>query len=307
MDQHPFLGSDSGEYLLYIIEHLTRPLIEKENLTTIYVIKSVLLAALFQFMEDNARPVTMTLSSTSTPPRPILSACIAAGLPWTRWMKHLGGQGFRLTIDEDNNLSFTSLEAESDLPSSSPSKTASTRHRLPSTIFRHSGPVPKRIDEGKFATSDTIGPHSSPRTLAQHLLSVDEDKDAAEIFALISRSSAMALPPTPTGDAYPLDRSKSMSIPRFSLAARPPLLSPQITGSSRPYSPFSSSSLSSDGYSSATAFSFSIPNDLLGSPPDIMTSLANATGSSTTENKGTKIYLYHGGSSTVLTGGVMLG
>ena len=286
---------------------LTQPLIAVHPTSTVSSLRLVLHSSLTSsFMSSPSATLTLSLSPTAPPPRPIHAACVAANFPWSDWITILGGSTFDLHIVpsrvsvhmpdgriaqvwEDPSSSTSTLQ-----PPNTPSVTA-----LQSSLKRRTRPPP---------------------TLAQQLLeSTHEDKEADEMFAMLSKCDISIVSPTPTrGTFSPLPLKAAFDIPLLSIA-RPAdsvhvisfhdaLSEPDLD--SRPSSRSSNTSgVSLSSFASSYASSVSSAPSIRSSPSP-SPSRKNKEGPrvivDTTKTTPTR-YTYSGGVSTVLTGGVMLG
>ena len=294
------------------INFLTRPLILTQEPDMIHSLQMILRSTL-QVVYAAARTprLVLSLSHSSLPPRPIYAACIASGIQWHDWITVLDSRDFHLVI-EPHNVSVTYIGPNpqtvvvwSELPS--PFK----RPLLSRPNFQaFQVPISKLGQQSLMQASlkATIGSaqaRANTRTLAQQLLESDHKEEADELFAMISKTAIVS--PTPTREKFFID------IPVNAFPS--PLSSPEVPSpaTSRPSSrssTFSALSLSdTESMTSASSVSSST-SDFLSStkPQDTTPFVPRPTGVFINhEKKDVTKYLYQGGVSTVLTGGVMLG
>ncbi|KAH6892811.1 hypothetical protein BKA70DRAFT_1408224 [Coprinopsis sp. MPI-PUGE-AT-0042] len=319
------------------ISFLVRPLALTQAASMVNTIQLVLRSTLTAAaLETSNQKLILTFTSAS-PPRAVLSACIAVGIQWTNWFEMLGNRPFNLVLDTQSLAIH--YEATEVLPSSTaalwiaprftPAKRAllaqlspaapqvpisKLSQRSSSTQFRSTVPSTTRapIQPPRLALQPRI---SRPRTLAQELLDSDHD-DEDELFAMISTTSSAIISPTPTRERFCLAQLKPIRIPHTSFS---PLSSPEpassSSDSSRPSSrssTFSTFSVSDDeSLSSASSIASSVP------PQPKIASLPRAPVARRQHSepqvfvdntkKNTAKYLYQGGVSSTLGGGVMLG
>ncbi|KDR71907.1 hypothetical protein GALMADRAFT_253691 [Galerina marginata CBS 339.88] len=305
------------------IDFLTRPLILTQSPELVSSLKSILRTTLRAYFNPTRdAKLTLFLSTTSLPPRPVFAACIASGLHWATWMRLLGARDFNLVI-EAHTVSVTYLgpKPQTVVVWSETTLTAASRGLLARLNVVEEPHVPisklgqQSIMQGALrVTVNSALERAQTRTLAQQLLESDHKEEADEIFAMISKSAIMS--PTPTRKSF------SVKIPTSFMPSFPsPLSSPEPTSSpdsSRPSSrssTFSTYSFSSDE-SATSASSISSFDFLASTKPSTFNRHAPAfvprqfpaarVFIDDTKKEVTK-YLYQGGVSTVLTGGVMLG
>ncbi|TFK71175.1 hypothetical protein BDN72DRAFT_877344 [Pluteus cervinus] len=321
--------------LNHAIEFLTRPLLMIYAPTKVLSLQMLLQSALSAlFTQRRGSRLTLSISQGSVAPRAFYPSCMAVGVRWADWFTLLGGKEFDLIIDDVSVIMRvggvkTTIWTQAPSASVEPvPTTATTRQTLRATL------------NSALARART-------RTLAQLILeSPDEDKEADELFACISKASVAIVSPTPTRDVFPSSISSGPLnfipfVPREGLAVIP-------EDSSRPSSRSSQTSSSSASSSSSTCFSATSDSTSATSTSSspvstfkLMSAVApvqvrnqvvpilrapqvpNRARKSvvveveseestvpvcidTTKKDVTK-YLYSGGVSTVLTGGVMLG
>ncbi|KDR76017.1 hypothetical protein GALMADRAFT_458564 [Galerina marginata CBS 339.88] len=308
------------------IGFLTRPLILTQSPELVNSLKSVLRTTLHSYFNParDAR-LTLSLSTASLPPRPIFAACIAAGLHWAVWMRLLGGRDFTLAI-EAHIVSVTYLgpQPQTVVVWSEATLTPAKRALLARLNVGTEPQVPisklgqqSAMQASLRATVNSALARAQTRTLAQQLLESDHKEEADEIFAMISRSAILS--PTPTRESFPVDIATPFM--PFSTSFPSPLSSPEPASpdSSRPSSRSSTFSTYFSDDESVTSASSAASIDFLASTKpssparpfnrNAAAFVPRQSPSVFTDNtkKDVTKYLYQGGVSTVLTGGVMLG
>jgi hypothetical protein len=289
------------------INFLTRPLIFSQEPDMIHSLQMILRSTL-QAVYSAARTsrLVLPLSRTSLPPRPIYAACIASGLQWQEWIAVLGSRDFDLIIEPHSvSVTYVGPNPRTVIVWSEP---ISLIKRLPFSRLNLQGfqvPISKLGQQSFMQASlkATIGSahtRANTRTLAQQLES-DDKQEADELFAMISTNAIIS--PTPTREKFFMD------IPMNAFPS--PLSSPEVISpaTSRPSSRSSTSSSSSsyfdtESITSASSTSSDFPSSTKPRdtfvPPSPRVFVDN-------DKKDVTKYLYQGGVSTVLTGGVMLG
>lgn len=315
------------------INFLTLPLILTQTSDLVMSVQSVLRTTLPASLASRGGNGTLSFSPDSLPPRPILAASIACNFPWDDWMTLLGNRDFDLTIGpHDVLVTYFDLSRPYTITIwSEPTPNPATRPLLAKLRPNESQvPISKLSQRSQRhiavkATLDSALARTKTRTLAQQLLEENHKQEADEIFDMISKTSILS--PTPTRQDFPTIRLPSLTT---GTAIRSTLSSPEVispSDSSRPSSRSStySSCFSDDGSitsaSSAASFNFSPsslkkPQQALDkhSPvfvPRLVATQATAQESAhvivDTNKKDKTKYLYQGGCTTVVTGGVMLG
>ncbi|RXW16391.1 hypothetical protein EST38_g9460 [Candolleomyces aberdarensis] len=305
------------------INFLTLPLSLVHSPVTIHALQTILRSTFYAALAASTGNKLVLTFTASSPPRPVFAACVAIGVQWAEWIEFFGQRDFDLIIDSHSVVAR--YHATNGLPSqtvtiwSEPIMTPSKR----SLLARLSVPDVARVPIRKLGQQAAIGakertapaaplpriilPSASlqpqPRTLAQQLIDSD-DEDADELFAMISKTSIIS--PTPTRERFIIpSRSNFKTNPSF-VAPMSPISSPEPSSpeSSRPNSRTShvSSCFSDEGSLSSAS---SVPTTV---------SYESAEESETTSpiyvdhsKKDKTKYLYQGGVSSTLTGGVMLG
>lgn len=300
------------------IEHaarfLTRPLI--------LAISPVRVAALQVILRSTLQaacsgvPLVLPFAPNRVPPRPVFAAAIGAGVSWADWMSLLAPREFALIITprtvraEYAGLRPHSVIVWADL--STPAGPVAAPVPEPEQV-----PISK-LGQRLQATVASARERAQTRTRAQQLLDATHDDDATELFARLARSHAGLLSPSPTRAAF------APAAPRALFAGFPSPLSaprsPSPTDSSRPSSRSSMFSAGADSESSASSVAeCDAPEVKPAAPPAARTFVASRPAPVfVPEPAATKVivdakkkditkYLYQGGVSTVLTGGVMLG
>ncbi|KAF8344410.1 serine-rich protein [Amanita rubescens] len=271
--------------LTEVIAFLTRPLVvfytPSEIAALEVVLKTTLTAAYFASREPH---LFLMLSPESQPPRPILAACIAACVRWADWIVVLGGKELDILVEpsraviryggQDGTIKTIWQESSVYRPQ--------LRVQVPPSI--HERP------SGSFlrATVDSAVSRAQGRTKAQELLASNDKEETDEIFALLSNVTGIT--PTPTFEQFQIDNPSSGSSPDSSR--------PSSRSSNFSFFSLASSTDSMTSCSSTFTRSGDVPE-----PEDADESQVHIDKSKKTVQK----YLYQGGISTVLTGGVMLG
>ncbi|KAF8817640.1 hypothetical protein BYT27DRAFT_7181770 [Phlegmacium glaucopus] len=294
------------------INFLTRPLILSQESDMIHSLQMILRSTL-QAVYSAARSsrLVLSLSVSSLPPRPIYAACIASGLQWCEWIALLGSRDFDLVIEPHTvSVNYVGPNPQTIILWSEPLSTPVKRPLLSRPNFHNLHvPISKLGQQSLMQASlkATIGSaqaRANTRTLAQQLLESDHKQEADEIFAMISKTAIIS--PTPTREKFSID----IPINAFpSPLSSPELLSPATSRPSSRSSTFSALSFS-DTESITSASSTSSTSDLFSStkPRNTTTFVPRPTRVFiNNDKKDVTKYLYQGGVSTVLTGGVMLG
>jgi len=272
----------------HAISFLTRPLIASHSAIAIIKLQLVLEANLTALyaptwgvkgpLRSSAR-CYLTLSPRCLPPRPIYSACVAAGVQWFEWIALLGNQQFDLFVEPG----CVSIHLACD-----------------------------DVAEGRFLTVwvdeaeiETLGaprvPHvqsgaqiQQSKTLAQQLLE-DDHEDDDQLFAMINDEIRAPTWMTPVHAEFP-DSVRSLSP-----------LSTHSRSSSRSSNSSSGFSLTSADSSatSLSANSFPASPEHKGAKQSRRERARQARVFVDTSK--TEVTPYDGGKTTVLTGGVMLG
>jgi hypothetical protein len=323
----------------HAINFLTLPLILTQTADLVTSLQSILRGTLPAALAPCGGQGTLSFSPTAMPPRPILAACIACDFLWADWMTLLGNRDFDLTIElHDVLVTYFDLSRPYTITIwSEPTPSPITRPLL--ARFSRSDEIPisklgqksRRHIFRKATVNNTLS-YSKTRTLAQQLLEENYKQEADEIFDMISKTSIMS--PTPTSQEFPILRLPSLTtVP----AIQSPLSYPEISSpseSSRPSSRSSTfSSFFSDDEESITSGSSTTSLDSFTSVPKspqpkfldkrspafVPRRFKSPTQGQEHQqqespeaivdaNKNDKTkYLYQGGYTTVVTGGVMLG
>lgn len=320
------------------INFLTLPLIITQTADMVASVQSVLRSTLSATLAPCGGQLILPFSPNSLPPRPVLAACIACDFRWDDWMTLLGNRDFDLIIEpHDVLVTYFDLSRPYTITVwSEPTHDPTTRPllaRLGSFDIPH---VPisklsqrtKRNVSRKATVNSTT--RSKTRTLAQQLLEENHKQEADEIFEMISKTSILS--PTPTRQEFPIIQLPSLTtgVTIHSALSSPEIFSPG--GSSRPCSrssTFSAFSLSDDEGSITSASSASSFDRFHSDIKDPQTKIWDKnspifvprhgqtqcpseedgfTHVTVDTNKNDKVkYLYQGGFTTVVTGGVMLG
>ena len=292
--------------LMEAIIFLTRPLIMFYTPGEIAMLQTVLQTTLTTAYFASPEPrIFLTLSPATQPPRPILAACVAVCVQWADWVVALGGKELDVFVE--------------------PSRAVirfGGRDGILKTIWQESGvycpphlriQVPSSTCEDRpsraslRATVDSAIARVQGRTKAQELLACNDKEEADEIFALLSNVTGIT--PTPTRVQFQLDNLSPISSPESS---RPSSRSSNLSHFSLASSTDSTTSLSSASFAAIekapikpVACSPSRFQRLNGvpEPEDVDESQVHVDKS----KKNIQKFMYQGGVSAVLTGGVMLG
>ncbi|KAF8220737.1 hypothetical protein L208DRAFT_1447872 [Tricholoma matsutake] len=281
---------------------LTQPLLAIHPELKIASVRLVLHSTLTSaFFSSSSNMLNLSLSPNTTPPRAIHAACIAASIPWSDWIFMLGGSTFELHI-MPTRVSVCMFDGR-------------TAH-----VWEDSCSAPASQANPLAALQSSLKRRTRPPTLAQQLLeSTHEDKEAEEMFAMLSKCDISIVSPTPTrGTFSPMSSKVAFDIPLPPLAKQMPsvhLISfpdslSEADLDSRPSSRSSNTSLVSlSSFTSSSASTISSASSIRSSP-------SPSPGRKRREEKQVVVdtmkttptrYTYSGGVSTVLTGGVMLG
>lgn len=319
------------------INFLTLPLIITQTADMVASVQSVLRSTVSAALATCGDQLILSFSPSSLPPRPILVACIACDFPWDDWMTLLGNRDFDLIIEpHDVLVTYFDLSRPYTITIwSEPTHDPMTRPLLAKLAYFDVPQVPisklgqqAKRNVSRKVTNNSPSIRTRTRTLAQQLLEENHKQEADEIFEMISRTSILS--PTPTMQEFPEIRLPSLDT---GISIRSALASPEVissAGSSRPSSRSSTSSgfsLSDDegsitSASSTTSFGhlhsgIKVPQSTSGRSSPIFgasqpKTLAREEDESShvvvDTNKKDKVkYLYQGGYTAVVTGGVMLG
>ena len=298
------------------INFLTRPLIFNQEPDMIDSLQMILRSTL-QAVYSAARTsrLVLSLSRSSLPPRPIYAACIASGFQWQEWIVLLGSRDFDLVIEPHRvSVTYVGPTPRTVIVWSEP--IIFPVKRLPLSRLNLQGfqvPISKLGQQSfmqaslKATMGSTQTRANNTRTLAQQLES-DDKQEADELFAMISTNAIIS--PTPTRERFFMD------IPMNAFPS--PLSTPEVIispSTSRPSSRSSTSSSSSSFFDteSITSASSTSSDLLISSTKPRKNTFVPPSPTATTrvfvdnDKKDITKYLYQGGVSTVLTGGVMLG
>ncbi|KJA22556.1 hypothetical protein HYPSUDRAFT_40943 [Hypholoma sublateritium FD-334 SS-4] len=304
------------------IEHaarfLTRPLILAIAPVRVAALQVILRSTLQAACSGT--PLVLPFAPNRVPPRPVFAAAIGAGVSWADWMSLLAPREFALVITpravraEYAGLRPHTVVVWADL--SAPAAPAAAPAPQPEQV-----PISK-LGQRLHATVASARERAQTRTRAQQLLDATHESDAAELFARLARSHAGLLSPSPTRAAF----APAPAAPRALFAGFPsPLSAPRSTSptesaSSRPSSRSSMFSAGADSESSASSVAEcdapeakptapSLPRVFVAPrrAPVFVPEPAPTKVVVDANKKDITKYLYQGGVSTVLTGGVMLG
>lgn len=306
-----FTATSSINQAIYFITH---PLSLIHTPATIHALQTILRSTFYAaFMASSERPLVLNFTA-STPPRPVFAACVAVGIQWVEWIQLLGLREFDLIIDAHSvvlryHATEFGLATQTVTLWAQPELTSNKRAVLARLAVNNVPQVPiSKLGQRVAGVIPTSGPtktnvaatptsrikipsaslYVQPRTLAQQLIESD-DEEANELFAMISKTSIIS--PTPTKE-------------RFN--QRPPVYTISPISSPEPSSPNSSrpSSRSSSCFSDEGSMSSSLSSiDDAIFEDDVSDPKVYVDTSKVDKTK----YLYQGGVSSTLTGGVMLG
>jgi hypothetical protein len=238
------------------------------------------------------------------------------GIRWADWIRVLGGNEFDLIIEEES-VTMCILGQKQTLIWSDKASTPSTADVAPAV------PARSKTRAALRSMVDSAMKRAETRTLAQQLLTSEhEEKEAEELFACLAQTRIIS--PTPTRDVFAFSTSVKCTTPEIS--SRPSSRSSQTSSSG-----FSTASDDSFATSVSSSYSVNLKPEVY-KPPFVrkdasQTRTHKSTPSSSSiastkstdedvgdasvwinqEKKEVTKYLYQGGVSTVLTGGVMLG
>ncbi|KAF8182677.1 hypothetical protein BJ912DRAFT_1044212 [Pholiota molesta] len=367
--------------LTHAIAFLTRPLLPSLAPSTLALLQSALRRTLeAAYVPNRASRLVLAFGGPGAPPpRPVAAACRAAGVAWAAWAPLLlGGVRGAFALVIEPRVVSVAYPASGLVPARSAvvwCEAAEVPRRLAPSAFSAPAHTAAGVDEDtephvriskarvqaaslRATLHSALARSAARTTLAQRLLAVEEEKEADELFAMLSTS---VLSPTPTRDAFPASSAIAFSPSTFSPSAEEQAAetSPSSSRSSTPSS-FGGSAYDSDAESltsasSASSFDFldstkpssAVPTTLpaalaiptpapaatrpvpafarrVPAPPAFVPrpSLSTSTPLVTpapaaapaaqpvwidSTKKDVTKYLYQGGVSTVLTGGVMLG
>ncbi|KIM34868.1 hypothetical protein M413DRAFT_434939 [Hebeloma cylindrosporum] len=250
------------------------------------------------------------------------AACIASGFHWADWIQLLGARDFDLIIEPHVvKVAYAgaiprvvTIWSEATSPPALLSRLNFQEQQVPISKLGQQSLMQTSLR----ATVNSALARAQTRTLAQQLLESDHKEEADEIFAMISKS---VMSPTPTREQFPQSFMPSMTSFPSALSSPESVSSPDSSRPSSRSSTFSTFSFSDDDESVTSASSISSFDFLDSTKPSItITKPVNTFNKNApafapraprvfidnTKKDVTK-YLYQGGISTVLTGGVMLG
>lgn len=313
------------------INFLTRPLVLTQTPDMVASLQSILRTTLQAVYRDSR--LTLSFSATCLPPRPVYAACIASGFRWADWIHLLGARDFDLIIEPR----VVKVASASPIPRIVTIWSEATAPPFMQTLLSRLDfqepqvPISKLgqqslVQASLRATVNSALSRAQTRTLAQQLLESDHKEEADELFAMISKS---IMSPTPTREQFTFEKPKpfmpSMTSFPSALSSPEPISSPDSSRPSSRSSTFSTFSFSDDDESVTSASSISSFDFLASTKPSIkITTPINVFNKNApafiprqsrpaprvfidNNKKDVTKYLYQGGVSTVLTGGVMLG
>ncbi|KAJ3570798.1 hypothetical protein NP233_g4170 [Leucocoprinus birnbaumii] len=309
--------------------------------TNVKIVEQIVLSAL-STSPAWLRNAYLILKISSTSPPPVFyAACAEARIDWSDWFFVLGGREFELTIKRAAvSVRVAGIPGQAvvwkQAPPARPSFTPSLDFSEPVLDVQ----VPIRGSSRPTTSSRTpsllpLNPNQIRplRTLAQQLLhSEQEEEEADEIFALISKFGASEISSTPTREWFEAPIAPVTQAPVPTRSLRLPILEDEAY-SEHNTSPIASPGTSRSNSPSTSMFSYS-------SSQESLTSISTASSIVSTSikpyaepfvpaskhapvprcqaktnppvvtnppKKRVQRYLYQGGQSTTLTGGVMLG
>ncbi|KIL57271.1 hypothetical protein M378DRAFT_28036 [Amanita muscaria Koide BX008] len=295
--------------LVEAIEFLTRPLVMFYTPSEISVVQTVLQTTLTATYFASRDPrLFLVLSPAFQPPRPLLAACIAAGVRWADWIIALGGKELEVLVEPSRAVIRFSGQGG-----------ATTTIWQESKVYR---PMQVHVqrpssNEGQkssrptlHATFNSAIARTQRRTKAQELLEFNDKEEADEIFALLSNVTSIT--PTPTRLNFQLDDLSPISSPDSS---RPSSRSSNFSRFSFDSSTSSTESLTSISTAASDANRKAPVKSVVCLPFGLPTSeeipdpeCSDDTSVYVDKSKiSVQKYLYQGGVSTILSGGVMLG
>ncbi|KAM6499135.1 hypothetical protein JOM56_004643 [Amanita muscaria] len=196
--------------LVEAIEFLTRPLVMFYTPSEISVVQTVLQTTLTATYFASRDPrLFLVLSPAFQPPRPLLAACIAAGVRWADWIIALGGKEIEVLVEPSRAVIRFSGQGG-----------ATTTIWQESKVYR---PMQLHVqcpssNEGQKSSRPTLRAtfnsaiaRTQRRTKAQELLEFNDKEEADEIFALLSNVTSIT--PTPTRLNFQLDDLSPISSP----------------------------------------------------------------------------------------------
>jgi hypothetical protein len=295
------------------INFLTQPLSGIMPLPTINSLQQILLST-FTAVPAWVRNGCFTLTcSSAVPPRAIHVACIALNVIWKDWFYVLGGREFDLTIKSTVvSVKIMGIPGRIVVWKQAPA--------VP-TILVSDHELDARARAPSF---DTMRPvpvisYAPPQTLAQQLLYSEHEKEETdEMFSMISKLNVGLISPTPTRECFNPPGSEMM---RMAVTTRLSSIYEEEFLHSESYLPQTTSRFDRNTPSPIS----SLNSSRTGSPSSTRSSPINAIKKSSTRvaveplpprdfesisrtvPSRVQRYLYLGGQSTVLTGGVMLG
>ncbi|KJA20671.1 hypothetical protein HYPSUDRAFT_783965 [Hypholoma sublateritium FD-334 SS-4] len=332
------------ESIEHAARFLTRPLILAVAPACVAALQVVLRSTLHAAC--SSAPLVLPFAPNRLPPRPVYAAAIGAGVSWADWMALYAPREFALVITPRAvRAEYAGLHPHTVLIWAD--RTALPAHGPITKLAPAARPaaVEEQVPISKLgrrlqATVASARARAQTRTLAQRLLDATHDADADELFARLARSHAGILSPSPTCAAFTFPHAPAAPRQVFGaftspLSARAPR-TPSPATSSRPSSRSSVFSTGAESVSSASSvdecdtvevkpaaapaarefvaprpplapFHGSRPAHVQAPAPAFVEEPESALVVVDASKKEVTKYLYQGGVSTVLTGGVMLG
>ncbi|KAF6752432.1 hypothetical protein DFP72DRAFT_453316 [Ephemerocybe angulata] len=295
-----FLSIPSSIY--QAVSFITRPLSLVRSPAFMHSFQTALRTVFNTALEASPNKRLVLTFTSSNPPPIIAGVSSAVGIQWAEWIESSGQREFDLIIDSNSVIARYPATESGAAPQTvtiwkTPELNASKRSLLARLSRADVAQVPIRKFGQRAAGKPSPVSRPSPISLpsasltprsssfAQQLRYADDESEE-ELFAMISKTSIIS--PTPTKE-------------RFIAAPISPISSPEPSESSRPSSRTSTySTCFSDEGSLSSASSVSIESF------DIPETCEASVYIDTSKRDKTK-YLYQGGVSSTLTGGVMLG
>lgn len=287
------ITTTSSASVLQAVVFLTRPLSLIQPPSFMHNMRNMLRVVLNRtFLASQGRRLVLTFTSSS-PPRQLHNICNSLGLTWARWFEFFGQKNFDLILETNRLLARYHCFEVGEIPPtlviwSSPPITASSLTLL---AWLNNASIPNRPQQHPAHPSAVTAPLPShtfqpastyprTRTVAQQVIDSDNED---ELFSMISKTSitSSTVATTPVSPF-----SSAISFPEESETSRPSSRTSALSGFS--------GELSLSSVSSVSMVS-------IYTEPDESTALIDSS-------KQRKMrYLYRGGISSTLTGGVMLG
>ncbi|KAJ6500465.1 hypothetical protein C8R45DRAFT_1210247 [Mycena sanguinolenta] len=272
----------------HVVAFLTAPLVPKFSPAAVSSARLILSASLV-----NLPSSTFTLNATSAPPAPLLAASIGAGIPWATWLAALGGDDILLFYGPGyakvrlGGAAVKNIWSEETQCSVVPISRAKAQMKVgPSPLLQQSTGgrlramlLSARVRNMRREQAPVAAPIRIPSLLAASACTSDSDSDSDSEYCDDSDSSSST---SSKFTSYSNDSLTSLGSPPSTPLKTEPVALP-VVGAYRP--PF------------ARARAAAKPQESPARP-------AMPVGCA---KKDTTAYLYKGGVTRVMTGGVMLG